>query len=66
MPKIKTHKATAKRFRVTKGKKVVQRTSGQGHFNGKQTGKKRRSKRNDHSIGCDSLAKTIKTLINQR
>lgn len=66
MPKIKTHKATAKRFKVTKNKKVLKRTAGQGHFNGKETGNTRRQKRNDKTIGCDTLAKTVKTLINQR
>lgn len=66
MPKIKTHKATAKRFRVTKKKKVMKRVAGQAHFNGKESGNTRRKKRTDSGIGCDTLAKTIKTLINKR
>lgn len=66
MPKLKTHKATAKRFRVTKkNKKVLKRTSGQAHFNAKQTGKKRRSKRKDNPLSA-SLTRTIKTLLNKR
>jgi large subunit ribosomal protein L35 len=66
MPKIKTHKATAKRFKVTKTKKVVKRTAGQAHFNGKEAGSTRRKKRSDKSVGCETIAKTIKTLLNKR
>lgn len=45
--KIKTHKAIAKRFKVTKTGKVIKRTAGQGHFNARETGKVRRAKRSD-------------------
>lgn len=63
---MKTHKATAKRFKVTKkNKKVMKRVAGQAHFNGKETGQKRRVKRTDTGIGCKTIAKTIKTLINK-
>jgi large subunit ribosomal protein L35 len=62
MPKIKTHKATAKRFRVTKNKKIKQRKAGQGHFNARESGKTKRNKRRDiDSSKC--LQKTIKTLM---
>ena len=47
MGKLKTHKATAKRFKVTKTGKIMKRTSGQGHFNSRETGKVRRNKRSD-------------------
>jgi ribosomal protein L35 len=50
MPKQKTHKATAKRYRVTgNGKKLTieRRRSGQAHFNQKQRGKTERAKRRD-------------------
>jgi large subunit ribosomal protein L35 len=61
MPKIKTHKATVKRFKLTGGKKVLKRKAGQGHFNGRESGNTTRKKRLD--INADStLVKTIKQL----
>jgi large subunit ribosomal protein L35 len=47
MPKLKTHKATSKRFRVTKKGKIVKRTSGQNHFNAREGGKVGRNKKSD-------------------
>ena len=65
MPKIKTHKATAKRFKVTKTGKVKARKAGQDHFNAREPGKVKRNKRRD--ITTDkSITKTIKTLIQKR
>lgn len=62
MPKIKTHKATAKRFTITKKGKIKQRKAGQDHFNARESGKIKRNKRRD--IDTDkSLKKTIKKLI---
>jgi large subunit ribosomal protein L35 len=62
MPKIKTHKATAKRFTITKKNKVKQRKAGQDHFNARESGKVKRNKRRD--IDTDkSLIKTIKSLM---
>lgn len=53
MPKLKTHKATAKRFQVKKSKKggtqVLKRTDGQDHFNSRESGRVRRNKRRDRS-----------------
>jgi large subunit ribosomal protein L35 len=51
MPKIKTRKAIAKRFVVTKKKKVIKRTGGQDHFNARESGKTKRNKRRDTQIG---------------
>ena len=51
MPKIKTHKATAKRYRKTGNKKelvIERRRAGQSHFNQKQRGKTERAKRRDY------------------
>jgi ribosomal protein L35 len=62
MPKIKTHKATAKRFVITKNKKIKQRKAGQDHFNARETGKTRRIKRRDISMS-KSFHKTIKELV---
>jgi large subunit ribosomal protein L35 len=62
MPKLKTHKATAKRFKITKTDKVMQRKAGQDHFNARESGKTKRNKRRD--ITTDkTLKKTIKILI---
>jgi large subunit ribosomal protein L35 len=63
MPKIKTHKATAKRFMVTKSGKLKHRKPGQDHFNARESGKTIRSKRRDVDANL-CFEKTIKTLIN--
>jgi large subunit ribosomal protein L35 len=62
MPKLKTHKATAKRFKITKTKKIKARKAGQDHFNARETGKIKRNKRRDIEVD-KSLRKTIKTLM---
>jgi len=61
MPKIKTHKATAKRFRVTGTGKIKQRKGGQDHFNSKESGKTTRQKRKDKDL-YKGLVKTVKQL----
>ena len=60
MPKLKTHKATAKRFRYTGTKKIKRRKTGQDHFNARESGKKKRHKRRDVSV-----AATEKKIIKQ-
>jgi large subunit ribosomal protein L35 len=50
MPKLKTHKATAKRFKLTKTKKILKRKAGQDHFNTRESGKTTRNKRRDVSM----------------
>jgi large subunit ribosomal protein L35 len=62
MPKIKTHKATAKRFKITKKEKVIMRKGGQDHFNSRESGNTKRNKRRDIELD-KSLTKTVKTLI---
>jgi len=42
---LKTHKATVKRFRITKTGKIKKKRAGQDHFNARETGKVRRNKR---------------------
>lgn len=61
--KQKTHKATAKRFVVTKKKKLLKRYAGQDHFNSRDPGKITRKKRRDVRMG-KAYEKTIKKLIN--
>ncbi|MBI2483908.1 50S ribosomal protein L35 [Candidatus Uhrbacteria bacterium] len=64
MPKQKTHKATAKRVRVTRNKKVLKRYSGQDHFNSRNPGKITRKKRRDTTLS-PAFTKTVKILTNQ-
>jgi large subunit ribosomal protein L35 len=61
MPKIKTHKATAKRFKRTGADKLTRRKAGQDHFNSRESGKIKRNKRRDIP-GNETFTKTIKTL----
>jgi large subunit ribosomal protein L35 len=43
MPKIRTHKGTAKRFRVTRNGKVLSRHSHQSHILEKKSSKRKRA-----------------------
>lgn len=61
MPKIKSHRATAKRFKKTGTNKLIQRKAGQDHFNSRESGKTTRLKRRDIST-TKTLEKTIKQL----
>jgi len=62
MPKIKTRQAVAKRFKVTKNGKVIKRTAGQDHFNARESGNTKRSKRRDTAIAHVD-AKNIRTMM---
>lgn len=64
MPKIKTHKASTKRFKTTKGDKLIHRKAGQGHFNARESGKTTRTKRRDVEA-TSKLQKTIRSLISK-
>ena len=61
MPKIKTHKATVKRFKKTATNKLLQRKAGQDHFNARDTGNATRKKRVDITVSS-TFAKTIHKL----
>jgi len=62
MPKVKTRKSLTKRFKITKKKKVIKRSTGQNHFNARESGKQKRNKKSDRFMsGAD--AKTIKKLL---
>lgn len=50
MPKTKTHKATAKRIRVSKRGVVLVRQAGQDHFNAREPGKITLRKRRDRRL----------------
>ena len=60
--KLKTHKALAKRVKITKTGKVVKRKAGQDHFNARESGKVRRNKRSDVQMP-KNMHKTIKSLL---
>lgn len=48
--KVKTHKASSKRFRVTGKGKYMKRIAGQDHFNARESGVVTRRKRRDETI----------------
>lgn len=64
MPKIKTHQATAKRFKVKKSGKIMKRTDGQDHFNSRESGKVKRNKRSDNTTKM--FRKTITKSVNSK
>jgi large subunit ribosomal protein L35 len=59
---MKTHKATAKRVRITSTGKVLKRKAGQDHFNSRESGNVTRNKRTDIQMP-KTLQKTIKSLL---
>lgn len=61
MPKIKTHKATVKRFTRSAKDKVKHRKGGQDHFNSRESGNTTRNKRRDVNL-TKTLEKTVKSL----
>jgi large subunit ribosomal protein L35 len=61
MPKLKTHKATAKRFRRSGAKKIMRRAAGQDHFNARESGTQTRKKRRDLPAHKTNL-RAIRTL----
>ena len=61
MPKLKTHKATAKRL-VVKKSKLLKRKAGQDHFNSRESGKTRMGKRRD-VVFDPTLAKTARRAL---
>ncbi len=61
MPKIKTHKATVKRYKKTATDKLKKRKAGQDHFNSRESGNTTRQKRLDINAS-KTLEKTIKVL----
>jgi len=62
MPKIKTRKSIAKRFKVTKNKKIIKRSTGQDHFNARESGKQKRSKKLDKSVAKADAKNIIKMI----
>jgi large subunit ribosomal protein L35 len=65
MPKMKTHKATAKRFRVTGKGRLRQRKQGSSHLKRKKSKRSRREMRRD--VKTDPVnVKRIERLLGRR
>lgn len=62
MPKAKTHKATVKRFKITKNKKLMKKTASQDHFNAREPGKITRNKRRLHQVSKANLKNVVRGL----
>ena len=62
MAKLKTHKATAKRIKITKRGKFLHRKTHQDHFNARDPGKKTRAKRKLKRVHAASKARIKKLL----
>ena len=62
MPKIKTHRASAKRFSLTKSGKVKLKHAYKSHILNKKSTKRKRNPRKG-GYACDANAKVIKKMI---
>ena len=60
--KLKTHKATAKRFRVTGGGLVMRTRGGKSHFRRRKAGRVKRALDKMRPVTNSSFAKRIRTL----
>lgn len=60
MPKAKTHKGATKRLRKTGSGKLMQRASGQDHYNSRESGKTTKNKRRDNTMsGANNRLKSL-------
>ena len=62
MPKMKSHKGSKKRFRITALGKLKRRQAGKKHLNSHKTGKRKRHLR-EPITRTDALAKTYKLVM---
>jgi len=60
--KIKTHKATVKRFRVTGTGKVVRTKGGKSHFRRRRSARVKRALDKMQPVGNSAIAKKIRIL----
>jgi len=65
MPKLKTHKGTAKRFRLTRRGKVMRMKAGRSHLRRKKSSKVNREFRHAVSTSEKSTVKLVKTVTSQ-
>jgi large subunit ribosomal protein L35 len=59
---MKTHKALAKRMKITSTGKIIKRKAGQDHFNSRESGNTTRNKRTDITVTA-TLRKAIRALL---
>ncbi len=62
MPKLKTRKSIAKRYKLTKKNKLMRKHAGQDHFNARESGDKTRGKRGYERVD-KANRKTIKEFL---
>ena len=62
MPKLKTNKSVAKRFRITKTGKLKKRSAGRSHILGKKTRKAKRKLRKSSYVSSVDAAKVRRLL----
>ncbi len=62
MPKLKTHKSTAKRFRFSGGGKLVRRLQGQGHLKRKKTPSLKSDYKGTVTVTAPAFIKRVKKL----
>lgn len=62
MGKMKTHKAAAKRIKITRTGKAIKRAAGQGHFNSRERGLTTMNKRRDMNVAKEDL-RAVKRLL---
>jgi large subunit ribosomal protein L35 len=65
MPKMKTHRAAAKRFRVTRSGKVLHRKATGNHMLTKKSGSRRRRIEGMAEVGAVGEQKKIKRLLSR-
>ena len=63
MPKTKSHRATAKRFRITRKGKVLHRKATGNHMLTKKSSSRRRRVEGMTEVGAKADAKTVKRLL---
>lgn len=59
---MKTRKTLAKKVKITGAGKVIRRTTGQNHFNAKESGDTTRAKRSDKNV-AKAEAKNIRRAL---
>lgn len=62
MPKLKTNKSAAKRFRITKSGKIKKNSANRGHILGKMSRKRKRNLRKPSYLS-DADARKIRRLL---
>lgn len=65
MPKLKTHKGTAKRFRLTKNGKVMRMLAGRSHLRRRKSASKNRAFRRPVSSEVKYIVKQVKAMAGQ-